>query len=70
MAVFAISLALLVVLVLFFESRDESSLQGARVSPPETRVQALRSPAIVPGGNTLAQRTDSLAQRGAATAPR
>ncbi len=36
LAVLAVSLALLVALVLFFESRDESSLEsGSRMSEPE-----------------------------------
>ena len=33
-AVLAVSLVLLVLLVRFFESRDESDLEGARAAPP------------------------------------
>lgn len=34
LAVLAISLALVIALILFFESRDESSLEGASARPP------------------------------------
>lgn len=34
MAVLAVSIVLLVLLVRFFESRDESELEGARAAPP------------------------------------
>ena len=34
LAVLAISVALVVALILFFESRDDSSLEGARARPP------------------------------------
>jgi hypothetical protein len=33
-AVVAISLALVVALILFFESRDQSSLEGGIIAPP------------------------------------
>ena len=34
LAVLAVSVLLLVLLVRFFESRDESDLEGARTAPP------------------------------------
>jgi len=34
LAVLAISLALVIALILFFESRDDSSLEGAGARPP------------------------------------
>jgi hypothetical protein len=38
LAVIAISLALVIALILFFESRDESSLEGAQNTPAQITV--------------------------------
>ena len=42
LAVLAISLALVVALMLFFESRDDSSLEGAAVPAPVAQTASLR----------------------------
>jgi hypothetical protein len=41
LAVLAVSLALLVLLVLFFESRDDSELEGSGLRPPARDSAAL-----------------------------